>query len=92
MSLKPITVMPDLERLERVMKEFSQMSDDLYDQADLQQLEHHNAMQERYRQTVETIQRVAQAGAKEEDIKTLCRETGVNVKDVIVEPRNAADR
>jgi hypothetical protein len=52
----------------------------------------HELMQERYRLTVEALQRCAEKGAKEEDIKTLCRETGVNVKDVIVGGTNATDR
>jgi hypothetical protein len=50
----------------------------------------HELMQERYAQSVEALQRCLKAGADEEAIKTLCRETGVNVKDVIVEKRNAA--
>lgn len=47
----------------------------------------HELMQERYRLSVEALQRCANAGAKEEDIKTLCRETGINVKDVILEAK-----
>ena len=54
-----------------------------------EQLYAHELMQERYRIAVETLKRVAQAGAKEEDIKTLCRETGVNVKDVLNEPKQS---
>lgn len=48
----------------------------------------HELMQERYRISVEALKRCVEAGAKPDDIKTLCRETGVNVKDVIVEDRN----
>lgn len=47
----------------------------------------HELMQERYRLTVEALARCVEAGAKKEDIATLCRETGVNVKDVIVESK-----
>lgn len=54
---------------------------------DMQELYAHELMQERYRMTVEALQRCASAGAQEQDIKTLCRETGVNLKDV--ENRNA---
>lgn len=46
-------------------------------------------MQERYRMTVEALQRCLEKGAKEDDIKTLCRETGVNVKDVLNESKQS---
>lgn len=55
-----------------------------------EQLYAHELMQERYYLAVKALQRCLEAGAKEEDIKHLCRETGVNVKDVIVEKRHAA--
>jgi hypothetical protein len=53
-----------------------------------EQLYAHELMQERYRLTVEALQRCQKAGADEEALKTLCRETGVNVKDVIVEKKH----
>ena len=49
----------------------------------------HELMQERYRESVEALKRCMKAGAKEDDIKTLCRETGVNVKDVLNEPKQS---
>lgn len=55
-----------------------------------QELYAHDLMQERYFLTVEALKRCIRAGAKEDDIRTLCRETGVNIKDVIVEKKHAA--
>lgn len=49
----------------------------------------HELMQERYFLTVEALKRCIKAGAKQSDIETLCRETGVNIKDVIVEKAHA---
>ena len=51
----------------------------------------HELMQERERTTIEALQRCIKAGARAEDIKTLCRETGVNVQDVMIGDTNAAD-
>ena len=54
------------------------------------QLYSHELMQERYRLAVEALQRCVEKDVDEEAIKTLCRETGVNVTDVIVERKHAA--
>lgn len=42
----------------------------------------HELMQERYQLTVEALRRCAHGQATQDDIETLCRETGVNLKDV----------
>jgi hypothetical protein len=51
------------------------------------QLYANELMQERYRMACEALQRCLEKGTDEEDIKTLCRETGVNVKDVLCSPQ-----
>ena len=40
----------------------------------------HNAMLEREREAVEALNRCLAAGAKEDDIKTLARECGVDIR------------
>lgn len=60
------------------------------DRDDQQEAYAHTLMQWRYDEAVQALQRCVKAGANEEDIKTLCRETGVNVKDVLVGGANAA--
>lgn len=44
----------------------------------------HQLMQERYREAVEAINNCAKAGAHTEDLKTLARECGVNIKHTIL--------
>lgn len=39
---------------------------------------------ERYRQVCEAIDRCAKAGGDIEDLKLICRETGVNVKHTVL--------
>ncbi len=46
--------------------------------------ERQQAEEERYRETCEAIDRCAKAGADIEALKTICRETGVNIKHTIL--------
>lgn len=46
--------------------------------------EQQQAEEERYRMTCEAIDRCAKAGADIEDLKTLARECGVNVKHTVL--------
>lgn len=50
----------------------------------------HELMNERYLLAMEALRHFVRSGATEEEIKTLCRETGVDIKDVIVEKKDAA--
>lgn len=54
----------------------------VFDAADDQELRMHNAMQERYQDSVKAIKRFKELGGSFEEIITLCRECGVNVKDI----------
>lgn len=44
----------------------------------------HQMMLEREREAIEALRRCLEAGADKEAIKTLCRETGVKIEDVIL--------
>ncbi len=46
--------------------------------------EQQQAMEERYFEICEAINRCAKAGAKIEDLKTLCRETGIDIRHTIL--------
>lgn len=52
------------------------------DQDDQQEAWAHELMQQRYREACEALCRCKSAGAKDEDIKTLARECGIDPKDV----------
>lgn len=41
---------------------------------------HHQLMLEREREAIEALNRCLAAGAKEEDVKTLARECGIDIK------------
>ena len=58
------------------------MPEQLFDAADDQELRMHNAMQERYLESVKAIKRFRELGGRLEEIITLCRETGVDIKDI----------
>ena len=45
------------------------------------------AEEERYRMTCEAIDRCAKAGADIEDLKTLCRETGIDIRHTVLGDR-----
>lgn len=51
------------------------------DRADFEQQQ---ADEERYRETCDAINRCAKAGADLDALKTICRETGINVKHTIL--------
>lgn len=51
------------------------------DRADFEQAQ---AEEERYRMCCEAIDRCAKAGADIDDLRLLCRETGVNVKHTVL--------
>lgn len=51
------------------------------DRADFEQQQ---AEEERYRHVCEAIDRCAKAGGDIEDLKLLCRETGINIKHTIL--------
>lgn len=46
--------------------------------------EQQQANEERYREACEAINRCAKAGADIEDLRTLCRECGVDVKHTVL--------
>lgn len=54
------------------------------DQDDQQEAFAHELMQERYRITCDAINRCANAGADLEALKTICRETGVDIKHTVL--------
>ena len=58
---------------------------------DGQQWYAHELMQERYRENVEALKRCRKAGAKDEDLKRLAFECGVDPK-FILENEHAAQR
>jgi hypothetical protein len=44
----------------------------------------HELMQERYLETCEAINRCAKAGADLDALKTICRETGIDIKHTVL--------
>lgn len=53
-------------------------------QDDQQEAFAHELMQERYRETCDAINHCAKAGADIAALKTLCRETGIDIKHTIL--------